>query len=172
MNTVTLTQNEILLSIFVGGFLTAILLGLICSDNPQSKKQEENEEKGKDKENEQCSQCYYNNQEKIVFSRNYDETSDIVGFDINQYDWYNVVDNQDMLDDSFDIWLKNTILPHDTTMEEALLNLSNKELSLYCEKTHQTARKREMVDHIMARMKDIKSANIQKKLQRLRRMLE
>lgn len=153
MTTVTMTETDILFCIFLAGLLSTFLIYMIYYDPSPSQNIESNQP-----------------QQKITFSRDYNQTCDILDYDINNNDWYAILDNQETMDPLFDKWLHNTLLNKSDTMEDVLSTLTVKELSAYCDRKYRS--KYEMVQNIMLRLQSTKNANIQKKLQRLRRMLE
>jgi len=150
MTTITMTQTDIMFCIFLTGLLSSLFTCIFYYDS-------------KPKVNP-------GNHEKITFSRGYNQTCDIMDHDISNNDWYTILDNQEIMDPLFDRWLHNTLLNKSDTMEEVLSTLTGKELSTYCDRKYGS--KYEMVQNIMLRLQSTKNANIQKKLQRLRRMLE
>lgn len=166
MPNITMTENDIMFCIFLAGVLSTFFICLICDNNKMDKQEKPKQQNN----NKQPIFSNYRQYDEIEFCRNYDEVSDIVGFNINHNEWDQLLDNQDMLDPLFDRWLRNILLDRNNNMEEALSSLTNKELSMYCDAKYKT--KNEMVHSIMMRLQSTRNANIEKKLQRLRRMLE
>jgi hypothetical protein len=155
MTTITMTQTDIMFCIFLAGLLSSLFICIFYYDS---------------KNEPEIPKVNPGDREKITFSRNYNQTCDILDYDINNNDWYTILNNQEIMDPSFDRWLHNTLLNKSDTMEDVLSTLTVKELSSYCDRRYRS--KYEMVQSIMMRLQSTKNANIQKKLQRLRRMLE